>query len=481
MSQSESNMPQRGSGSFPLSASSLEEAAVAALPFEPLPDQRRLLRGLSSFVCESGPRDVFVLNGYAGTGKTSVVGAFIKALSAARHRIALVAPTGRAAKVAQSFSGHPASTIHKLLYRGNGADPGNTRFFLAHNETPDTLFIVDEASLIGDLPDAAGRSLLFNLVAYIYSSPGCRMVLVGDEAQLPPVGQSESTAMNPARLRELGLNPVRFSLDLPVRQAAMSGIIHNATFMRQKLLFPDFEAPDALFVREFPDVEVVSSADLADYLAASWAEVGQDETLIVTRSNRRANDFNRAIRNLVMYAEEPLERGDRLVVSKNDYYWGIRNGINGFIANGETAEVTWVGKREKAYGRYFTDVELRMASDSRIVGAKVMLRSLVCDGPSIPRDEMQRFYARVMDSIEGELSQKMKGAAADPFFNALQVKYAYCVTCHKAQGGQWKHVYVDMGAIAPEAITPDFYRWLYTAVTRATTRLFFINPPLEIM
>jgi len=293
----------------------LENAAVAALPFEPLPEQRRVLAGLAQFACSGSAREVFVLNGYAGTGKTSVVGAFIKALVAAKRKIRLVAPTGRAAKVAQAFSGHPASTIHKLLYRGNSTDPGNMHFFLAHNETPDTIFIVDEASLIGDLPDGNGRSLLLNLVNYVYSAPGCRMVLVGDEAQLPPVGQQRGTAMDTGRLRSLGLEPIRFSLDMPVRQAAMSGIIHNATFMRQKLLYPGFEAPDVVFVKEFPDVEVVSSTDLADRLSASWAEVGRDETLIVTRSNRRANDFNRAIRNLVMYAEEPLERGDRVAVS----------------------------------------------------------------------------------------------------------------------------------------------------------------------
>ncbi|MDE6254921.1 MAG: ATP-binding domain-containing protein [Muribaculaceae bacterium] len=182
-----------------------------------------------------------------------------------------------------------------------------------------------------------------------------------------------------------------------------------------------------------------------------------------------------------MYAEEPLERGDRVVISKNDYYWGKQNDMEGFIANGETAEVTWVGKTEKAYGRYFTDVELRFVSDGRIMGAKAMLRSLVCEGPSIPRAEMERFYTRVMESYEGELSKKIKGAMEDPYYNALQMKYAYCVTCHKAQGGQWKHVYIDMGGIAPEAMTADFYRWLYTALTRATQKVFFINPTMQLM
>lgn len=457
------------------------EEALATLPFTPHSEQMRLLNELSDFVESDGNGDVFVLNGYAGTGKTSMVGAFIKALKAEKRKIVVVAPTGRAAKVAQSFSGHPASTIHKLLFRGNSADPGNRTYFIARNVTPDTIFIVDEASMIADTPDRTGASLLYHLANYVYSCPGCKMILVGDEAQLPPVGQETSTAMHPERLRALGLNPHTFSLDLPVRQAAMSGIIHNATYLRHKLFHPDMDVPDAIFVKDFPDVVAISSEDLADCLSSSHAEVGEDETLIITRSNKRANNFNRAIRNIVMYAEEPLERGDRVVISKNDYYWGKQNNLDSFIANGETAEVTWVGKTEKAYGRYFTDVELRFISDGSIVGAKVMLRSLVCEGPSIPRAEMEKFYARVMDAYEGEISNKIKGALEDPYYNALQMKYAYCVTCHKAQGGQWKHVYIDMGGIAPEAMNSEFYRWLYTAVTRATTKLFLINPTLQIL
>lgn len=459
----------------------LVEAALSTLSFTPHSEQHKLLEKLSDFVEDSPVNGVFVLNGYAGTGKTSMVGAFIKALKSRKRKVVIVAPTGRAAKVAQSFSGHPASTIHKLLYRGNSHDPGNTTFFMARNSSPDTIFIVDEASMISDAPDLSGRSLLFHLVRYVYSCPGCKMILVGDEAQLPPVGQTVSAAMNAERLRAIGLSPTGYSLDLPVRQAAMSGIIHNATFIRHKLFYPEMDAPEAVFVKGFPDVAAISSDDLAEALSRSHSEVGEDETLIITRSNKRANDFNRAIRNIVMYADEPLQRGDRVVISKNDYYWSRVNNMDGFIANGETAEVTWVGKTEKAYGRYFTDVELRFVSDNRIVGAKAMLRSLVCDGPSIPRDEMERFYTRVLDAYEGEISEKIKGTLEDPFYNALQMKYAYCVTCHKAQGGQWKHVYIDMGGIAPEAMNADFYRWLYTAITRATTKLFFVNPTMQVM
>lgn len=205
-----------------------------------------------------------------------------------------------------------------------------------------------------------------------------------------------------------------------------------------------------------------------------------EETLVITRSNKRANNINNAIRSQVMYAEDPLQRGDRIIISKNDYYWGKRNDMKTFIANGDMAEVTWIGKTEKAYGRYFCDVELRMVSDDIIVGAKLMLRSLASEEPSIPREEMERFYNRVLTSYDGALSEQIKGVMEDPYYNALQAKYAYCVTCHKAQGGQWKHVYIDMGSIPPDAIDSDFYRWIYTAITRATEKVYFINPGIRL-
>lgn len=457
----------------------ITDLAASRLPFDLIASQRLLLEAMESFMFSGNPRQVFVLNGYAGTGKTSVVGAFIKALDELRRPVVLLAPTGRAAKVAQGFSGHAASTIHKHIYRGDTTNPSNTTFFLAPNEQRDTLFIVDEASLISDTP-GAGRSLLSHLVHHVYSAPGCRLMLIGDEAQLPPVGQTSSTAMNHRRLQDLGLDPVGFTLDIPVRQAAESGIVHNATYMRQLLMHPEAGAPPELYVRGYPEVEAISSQDLADRLAESWSRVGEEETLIVTRSNKRANNYNRAIRSQVMYAEEPLERGDRIIIAKNDYFWGKRNNMRSFIANGDTAEVTWVGKTEKAYGRYFTEVELRLISDNSVIGAKLMLRSLACDGPSIPRDEMERLYNRVLDSYDGELSHKIKGVMEDPYYNALQAKYAYCVTCHKAQGGQWKHVYIDMASIPPDALDSDFYRWIYTAITRATEKVFFINPTLKI-
>lgn len=455
----------------------LFEHAMAALPFTPTPEQGRVMEALAAFITNNDPEGVFVLNGYAGTGKTSVVGAMIKAMDRVNRKVVVLAPTGRGANVASGMSAHPASTIHRRLFRPDPADPTGHHYIMTRNESKDTLFIVDEASLISDGGADRNTTMLMQLVNFVYSVPGCRMLLMGDNAQLPPVGQNESTAMDPQRLRALGLRPVCHVLDIPMRQDSESGIIFNATYIRHLLLNPDSPMQPKIHLSGFEDVTVVDSRDLPDMLGSSYSTVGKDETLIITRSNWRANEFNRAIRRQVFDAESPLERGDRLVITKNDYYWAKRNKAGRLIANGDMAEVSWIGSTEKVYGRYFTELELLMA-DGRRISAQLMLRSLVADGASIPRDEMDRFYNIVMANSEGTGMERITAALENPYYNALQAKYAYCVTGHKAQGGEWKHVYVDMGGISPEAYGPEFYRWLYTAITRASERLIFINPGL---
>lgn len=461
-----------------LSGVKLAEMAIAALPFTPLEGQATALYKMAEYVVSGLWRDVFVLNGYAGTGKTSVLAALIKALSHCRIKTVVLAPTGRAAKVAGDMAGKPASTIHRRIYHivTNGTE---TSVRLSPNRDQNTVFIVDEASLITDRPRG---SLLLDLVRYVYSGQGCRMILVGDTAQLPPVGQSDSPAMNLARLKEIGLAPFSYTLEVPVRQAAESGILYNATMVRgllSRLMVGDSGGLSPgqlpLELRGFPDIRAVSSVDLADELSTSWSSVGPEETLIITRSNARANRFNNAIRNMVMYAEEPLQQGDRLVIAKNDYYWGRVNRLKTFLANGETVTVKWVGKPEKAFGRWFVDTELALA-DGTDMCAKVMLRSLMAEGPAIPKQEMQRLLELVIDSEEGAgPNEKIMAAMENPYYNALQAKYAYCVTCHKAQGGQWRHVYIDMGGIPDDAIGTDFYRWLYTALTRASEKVFVLG------
>lgn len=464
--------------SSPLNARQLAADAIARLPYTPTFRQALLLEVLARYICGRDPRDVFIINGYAGTGKTSIIGAMIAATRDAGLRTHVLAPTGRAAKVASAMAGMPASTIHKRIFRGDSSDPANTRFFLAPNNDRDAIFFVDEASMI---TDNASDSLLAALLRHIYSAPGCGLVLVGDVAQLPPVGQPDSPAMNPDRLRALGFNPYVFQLEEPARQAAGSGILFNATITRRRL-GKQTDKPFALKTRGFADICVVDSAELADCVADSWSGVGAEETIIITRSNRRANEYNSALRARVLYAEGPIESGERLIIAKNNYFWTRTEGsATPFLANGETAVVQWVGRTEKMYGRNFTDVELTLPGRAEPISAKIMLRSLVAEGPALDQAEMNRFYSHVMAMQEGSVTQRMAAVGKDPYFNALQVKYGYCVTCHKAQGGQWRHVYIDLGGIRAEDMTDEFYRWLYTALTRATERVFLINPTMRIV
>lgn len=455
----------------------LFESILQNLPFEPNALQLNLIKSLASFVETRPHNGVFILNGYAGSGKTSIVGALIKALSEQKRNSVVVAPTGRAAKVAAQMALGRASTIHKRIFRPDSASP-DARYFLAPNPDKNTLFVCDEASLVTD--GHPSNSLLFQLLHHVFGNEGNLLLLVGDTAQLPPIGMSTSPAMDPDRLTALGLNPAFFTLDITMRQTAHSGILHNATVLRQAMLNDVGSNIPALNLNDFPDIEAISSADLADRLSESWGEVGVDNCIIITRSNYRANRYNMAIRNMVMYAEEPIQQGDRIVIAKNDYYWSKINHLKTFIANGDMAEVKWVGRTEKMYGRYFVETELYFPAADIQIGAKLMLRSLNAEGPSIPREEMERFYNIVLEEQEGELSEKIRDVLSDPYYNAIQAKYGYCITCHKAQGGQWDHVYIDMSGIDPASMDESFFRWAYTAFTRATLRLYLINPTIPI-
>lgn len=455
----------------------LAYSIFSGLPFEPNRLQERLVMALAAFVAERPYRGIFLLNGYAGSGKTSIVGALIRSLSDMNMNSVVLAPTGRAAKVAAEMAAGKASTIHKRIFRPDSNTP-DARYFLAPNPDKNTLFVCDEASLITD--GTSSSSLLFQLLKYVYSNEGNILLLVGDTAQLPPVGMTSSPAMNPERLKHLGLDPITFTLDLTMRQTGDSGILHNATILRQTMHADLTDSQIALELSGFNDIEAISSSDLADRLSDSWNEVGIDNTIIITRSNYRANRYNLAIRNMVMYADEPLQQGDRLVIAKNDYYWSKVNKLKTFIANGDMAEVVWVGKTEKMYGRYFVEAELLFPSSEVRIGAKIMLRSLNADGPAIPREEMERFYSIVLNEQQGTLTEQIRDTLDDPYYNAIQAKYGYCITCHKAQGGQWRHVYIDMSGIDPNALDETFFRWAYTAFTRATDKLFLINPTIPV-
>ena len=460
-------------------------AAMSHLPYDPNEQQLMVLAAICRFIempWENQDR-LFLLAGYAGTGKTSLVGGIVKALASQGRNVVLMAPTGRAAKVFSHSAGRRAFTIHRYIYRGGTVT--NPGMVLAENRQVNTLFIVDEASMIGDSAEGlSSSSLLADLIHYVYSSQGCRLLLMGDDAQLPPVGLDLSPAMKPEVLRGFGLKVSRAQLTMTARQQLRSGILWNATRLRRLMQQPQLPAPQ-LRVHGFADVRTVEGTELADCIAADYAADGVDNTIVITRINARATRFNLAIRSLINLSEEELVRADRLMVAKNNYF--VCRGIQGidFIANGDMAVVNSIHSTEMRHGLRFADVTLTMPDSDLTLDAKIILDSLVTDHPSLDQPTEERLRASVVAEATGgkpvSASEAAKILRADPYYNALRVKYAYAVTCHKAQGGQWTNVYIDLGYMPPEQQELEFYRWLYTAVTRSTTRLNLVNPPDEFL
>lgn len=460
----------------------LATQACNNLPYVPNAQQNELLLRLSRFILTGSDNEIFLLTGYAGTGKSSLVGALVKALTNLEHKTVLLAPTGRAAKVFAHYAGHAAYTIHRKIYRQQRFSPDMKGFLAGNNLHHDTLFVVDEASMINNTPsnDYYGSGqLLDDLIEYVYNGNNCRLLLLGDTAQLPPVGQSASPALSPECLASYGLKVTAYELNEVARQTSESGILYNATMLRKLMqehkgnILP---AP-RLRLQGYTDVENLSGEFLIERLSDSYDHVGMDETIVITRSNKRAGIFNQGIRNQILYREEELTAGDMLLVSKNNYYWGKEYKEIDFIANGDIARVVRVRKHYEMYGFRFADVQLQFPDLDVELDARILLDTLTSDAPALSRDENERLYTAILEDYAHIASQRerMQRLKADPWFNALQVKYAYGVTCHKAQGGQWRHVYIDMGYIDPQNLTLDFYRWLYTAMTRATEHIYFIN------
>lgn len=458
------------------------------LPFTPNEQQLQVALALARF-CYPEPGlpsadRVFILNGYAGTGKTSLTGALVRALAAHHTDTVLMAPTGRAAKVFGAYARRPASTIHRRIYRhqlpgaGGGAAP-------RENTCRATVFIVDEASMIG-AGDENGRSLLTDLIHHVYSGDDCRLILLGDTAQLPPVGQTESPAMNAAEMRGYGLKVSRATLTEVARQAARSGILTNATRLRRALSRPAAESGTAAVVPltvAADDVDTVDGADLPDLLDSLYRTDGIGETIVITRSNRSAADFNRGIRAQVLGYEEELVRGDLLIAAKNNYHWTRQVKGLDFVANGEILELRGVLGTESKYGMRFTDVVLGLPGNDEVeFSAKIIPGCLSGDAAALSREQSERLFRAVYEDPDlhapgASHQERIRAMQNSPYWNALQMKYAYAVTCHKAQGGQWRNVVVDLSYIPPEMAGPEFYRWLYTAVTRATAHLYLISPP----
>ena len=452
------------------------------LPYDPNDQQVQLIAALAKFCSSAMQRDsVFLLNGYAGTGKTSLTGALVRALREADVPVVLLAPTGRAAKVFGAFARFPASTIHRRIYRGGDGTLLSYSGDLAENTLENAVFIVDEASMIGNGDGFGERnSLLEDLIQYVYSGEGCRMILLGDTAQLPPVGCTESPALNPDALRSFGLHVVRVVMTEVVRQGKMSGVLYNATWLRRAMKQQQLPQP-RLFVKRFSDVIIVPGEELEDSISASYSEYGEGETLIVTRTNKRAVQFNLAIRSKILYKEEELCRDERLMVAKNNYLWSAKVKGLDFVANGDIAVVERIYGTEYRYGFRFADVTLRLTDRDVSFDCKLMLDTLVSEAPALEPERFNTLYTTMLNDPDlfpstMPMKSRMKILRSNPYLNALQVKYAYAVTCHKAQGGQWESVYVDLGYIPADVEPLEQLRWLYTAETRATRRLALVNP-----
>ncbi len=466
-------------------ATRIAEGVLGQLPYEPNEQQMQLLAVFGKFVTEECDMSVLVVNGYAGTGKTSLTSALVKALQGIGIRTVLLAPTGRAAKVFTAYSGHGASTIHHHIYQSRRFDPEAMSFSLKRNNFKNTLFIVDEASMISNMRGENAvfgtGCLLDDLITYVYSGEHCRLILLGDVAQLPPVGYSDSPALSPQELRHYGLTVHYYTLTQVARQRSESGILANATAIRNIISSGHLEPP-VIHATRYADVEVITGEFLAETIENCYNADGMDETIIVTRSNKRAVMFNQGVRGRVLCMESELEAGDMLLVAKNNYFWVDETDDRmDFIANGDVAVVKHLGSTTELYGFRFADVTLEFPDYRREIDAKIILDTLYSDTPALSREQSERLYRQVMLDYADipRKAERFKKLKADPFFNALQVKFSYSVTCHKAQGGQWKNVFIDMGYLPEEAYeNVDFYRWLYTSFTRAYGKIYLLNPPI---
>ena len=490
--------------------------------FPPTQEQAHALEVFAEFLTDRDPHAVMILRGSAGTGKTTLSGAIVRTLKEIHQKVMLLAPTGRAAKVFSLNSGSPAYTIHRRIYREKSFSGVEGQFNLNDNLYTDTLFMVDEASMIANM-GLGGMSfgsgcLLDDLVHFVYQGRNDRLLLIGDKAQLPPVGEEESPALHAAMLEGYGLKVYECDLNEVLRQSEKSGILYNATMIRQMITHDDITQLPKIHFAGYSDIKPMPGAELIEALADSYHHVGLDDTIVVTRSNKRANIFNQGIRNMVLDREEELSQGDILMIVKNNYYWmeeerkkikekeieerrvkseGTESGtathkvqsskfqvqsneIPAFLANGDPAKVLKVRRRIDLYGFRFATLLLQFPDyDNYELEATVLLDTLTSEAPALTHEQQEQLFHQIEEDYQDIplKADRMKAIRQDQFFNALQVKFAYAVTCHKAQGGQWAHVYVDQGYMTDDMLNPDYIHWLYTAFTRATEMLYLVNWP----
>ena len=462
----------------------LKYRIIQVLGLSPTPEQAQALDVFTQFMTDRDDQVVMILRGSAGTGKTTLAGAIVKAMAALKQKLILLAPTGRAAKVFSLNAGHAAYTIHRRIYRQKSAGDLSA-FNLNVNLNRDTLFIVDEASMIANLgigKTAFGSGcLLDDLMQFVYNGQNCRLLLIGDRAQLPPVGEEESPALSAHVLRGYGMRVYETDLNQVLRQSEDSGILWNATMIR------NLWRGEAGMVRlpkicfhGFTDIQVVMGNELVDNLSSSYYHAGMDETIVITRSNKRANIYNQGIRNMVLDRDEELCRGDLLMIVKNNYFWTEGAKEIPFLANGDRAVVQRVRNVHELYGFRFAEVTMTLPDyDDYELTATVCLDTLTTEAPALTHEQQEQLFNAVMEdyadfTVKTERIKKLK---SDRYYNALQIKFSYAVTCHKAQGGQWAHVYLDQGYMTDDMLTPDYIHWLYTAFTRATEKLYLVNWP----
>ncbi len=451
--------------------------------YSPTHDQDKLLHLLCQFTETKDRNSLLIIKGYAGTGKTSVISAYVNALKSLRQQFVLMAPTGRAAKVLSHYAGHPAFTIHKHIYRQDTNKTDDARFKLGFNSHRDQIFIVDEASMISNdySPGSmfgSGR-LLDDLLQFVYNQDNCRLIMIGDTAQLPPVSTIGSPALEISEFESRGFSVLHTELTQVIRQAESSGILMNATGLRNQLQNDPKSLPK-FTTADFDDIHRISGTELVDLIESEYQNAGMEEVKVICRSNKNANVYNQGIRNQILGREEELSPGDILMVVKNNYFWLPENSPINFIANGDMIEIVRLKGIHEMYGFRFQDALVKFVDYPELeVELRLMLDILMLDGPSLPSDRGKQFYGDISQDYAhlGNKKKQFDAMRKDPFLNALQVKYAYALTCHKAQGGQWKVIFIDQGYITEEMMGASYYRWIYTAMTRATKTCYIVNFP----
>lgn len=460
----------------------IKNRIIASLSFMPNEGQNALLDKLSRFIISPVERKAFILLGYAGTGKTSMMAALVQAYKELQQKVVLLAPTGRAAKVLSRYAHTPAYTIHKFIYRQKKL--GEEVFSLNDNLYKHTLFIVDESSMISGIRDNqtfGSGILLDDLVKYVYSGDGCSLLLLGDNAQLPPIGTELSPALREEYMAKYSLNITTHTLTEVARQALDSGILNNATTLRHVALNPHNSAGKDMwgYLQQSADLEMISGSDFIEKIEESYRDIGAEQTIILTRTNKRTNIYNQGIRARILWREEEIENGDRLMVSKNNYFWTEKYENLPFLANGDMLEISRLRNIREMYGFHFADAQLRALDYDWEIDAVIWLDTLHSDSPEMNNGLHRELFGRIAEDYP-ELAHNRKKLIEtiyqSPYYNALQVRFAYAITGHKSQGGQWKHVYIDPykgGEL--HADEEGFYRWLYTAVTRASEKVYFIK------